>query len=102
MSERRRTLWSRDRLFVDVVLTSTGDLVFEGQDLAPPMKDIDEYEYWITVRAADVPVVVAALGGSPGDGVLDLLVAHGEEIVAQGESHWVTSLGLTPEIATWL
>jgi hypothetical protein len=42
MSVRRRTLWSRERLHIDVVLTSAGDLVFEGQDLAPPMKDIDE------------------------------------------------------------
>ncbi len=98
---RRLTLYARERLHVDVVLTDAGDLVFEGQDLDPPMKDIDEYEYWVTVRAADVPVVVAALGGSPGDDVLDLLVAHGEEIVTLGESRWVTSLGLTPEITTW-
>ena len=29
------------------------------------MKDIDEYEYWVSVPAADVPVVVAALGAHP-------------------------------------
>jgi hypothetical protein len=98
---RRTTFFARERLHIDVVLTDDGDLVFEGQDLNPPMKDIDEYEYDITVRAADVPVVVAALGGSPGDDVLALLVAHGEEIVTQGESRWVTSLGLTPEISVW-
>jgi hypothetical protein len=101
MASRRRTLWARSRLHVDAVLNDDGSLVFEGQDLNPPMKDIDEYEYWITVRAADVPVVIAALDGSPGDDLLDLLVAHGEEIVMQGESRWVTSLGLTPEITTW-
>jgi hypothetical protein len=98
---RRQTFYVRERLHIDVVLTDDGDLVFEGQDLAPPMKDIDEYEYWVKVRAADVPAVVAALGGSPGDDVLDLLVAHGEEIVTLGESRWVRSLGLTPEISVW-
>jgi hypothetical protein len=55
----------------------------------------------VTVRAGEVPVVIAALGGSPDDDLLDLLIAHGEEIVTQGESRWVTSLGLTPEISVW-
>ena len=32
-----------------------------------------EYEWFLTIAAADVPRVVALLGGAPGDDVLDLL-----------------------------
>ncbi len=32
-----------------------------------------EYEWFKTIAAADVPRVVALLGGAPGDDVLDLL-----------------------------
>ena len=94
MGERRRTLWARHRLHVDVVLTAQGDLVFEGQDLDPPMRDIDEYEYWVTVPAAEVPRVVLALGGRARDDVLALLETHAEHIVRTGERTWLTEHGI--------
>ena len=92
-----RRLWSRNRLYVDAVLTPSGDLVFEGQDLNGWLGS-EEYEYWVTAPAALVPLVVAALGGAAGDDVLELLVAHADEIVMRGESTWLRSLGIDPDI----
>ena len=96
----RRRLWSRDGLHIDAALTSSGDLVFEGQDLNGWL-DSEEYEYWVTATAVLVPRVVTALGGSPGDDVLALLVAHADEIVVRGESTWLRSLGIDPDVSTW-
>jgi hypothetical protein len=98
--EHRRRLWSRDRLHVDVVVTDDGDLVFEGQDLNGWLGSA-EYEYWVTAPAALVPRVVGALGGRPGDDVLDLLAEHSEEIVLGGESTWLRTLGIEPDVSTW-
>jgi len=95
----RRRIWSRDRLYVDAVLTDAGDLVFEGQDLNGWL-GYAEYEYWVTAPAVLVPRVVLALGGAPGDDVLDLLAAHADEVVMRGESTWLRSLGIDPEIDT--
>jgi hypothetical protein len=92
-----RRIWSRNRLYVDAVLTSAGDLVFEGQDLNGWL-GAEEYEYWVTARAALVLRVVEALGGSPGDDVLALLADHADEIVLRGESTWLRSLGIDPDI----
>ena len=91
-----RRLWSRNRLFVDAVLTESGDLVFEGQDLNGWLGS-EEYEYWVTAPAALVPRVVEALGDSPGDDVC-LLADHADEIVLRGESTWLRSLGIDPDI----
>ncbi len=97
--ETRRTIWRRDRLFVQAVVTDDGDLVFEGQDLNGWL-GYAEYEYWVTAPAAVVPRVVAALGGEPGEDVLALLADHAEEIVMRGESTWLRSLGIDPAIET--
>lgn len=61
-------------------LTAAGDLVFEGQDLGDGVERVfgpgcREYEWTETVRAADVPLLAAALGGEPGADVLALLAA---------------------------
>jgi hypothetical protein len=95
----RRTIWRRNRLFVEAVLTDDGDLVFEGQDLNGWL-GYAEYEYWVTAPAALVPRVVEALGGRPGDDVLSLVAEHAEEIVHRGESTWLRSLGIDPGIST--
>lgn len=59
-------------------LTAGGDLVVEGQDVGPGVERFfgegtTEYEWTHTVRAADLPALVAALDGDPGDDVLTLL-----------------------------
>ena len=84
---------------MEAVLDDDGNLVFEGQDLNGWL-GYAEYEYWVTAPAALVPRVVTALGGSPGDDVLALLAEHAEEIVRRGESTWLRSLGIEPDIST--
>lgn len=63
-----RHLWA----FVD----EGGALHIDGQDLGPATAMVSsdgEYEWFRTIAAADVPRVVALLGGAPGDDVIDVL-----------------------------
>ena len=53
---------------------------------------------WVTAPAALVPRVVEALGGSSGDDVLALLADHADEVVLRGESTWLRSLGIDPDL----
>ncbi len=93
----RAVLYDRAGLRVDVVARGDGDIVIEGQDLS----GASEYEYVITVRRDQVPKLVAALGGSPGQDVLALLRAQGEEIVKHGERTWLQEHGVAFELWTW-
>lgn len=59
-------------------LTDEGDLLIEGQDLGPGVEEcfgpgLTEYEWVHTVHAEHIPLLVAALGGEPGEPVLPLL-----------------------------
>ena len=65
-----RSLWA--------VITESGDLRIEGQDLGPEVERFfgggnTEYEWDVLVRAPNVAQAVVALGGAPGDDVLTLL-----------------------------
>jgi hypothetical protein len=67
------------RLWASV--TAAGDLLIEGQDLGPGVEAFwgegqSEYEWCLTVRAANLPALLKALGGQPGDSVLQLLSAR--------------------------
>ena len=93
-------LWSKDGLHVQARLDAHGQLVISGQDLRAEQvfgPGAGEYEYGLTVTAADVPTVVAGLGGRPGDDVLVLLGAHGDDLVAAGEMSWLRTLGVEPK-----
>ena len=98
-AERIRRIWDQDGLVVHARLTDDGDLEFAGQDLKPPFGD--EYEYWITVPARDIPTIIEALDGQPGDDVLELVARHAASIVRQGERTWVQSLGIRPGFYSW-
>ncbi len=68
-----RLLWAR--------LTADGDLVIEGHDVGPGVEGfwgdgLLEYEWILTVRASNVPRLIAAFGGRDGDPVLPLLSAR--------------------------
>jgi hypothetical protein len=90
-----RQIWHQDGLTVSIHLTDEGDLRFAGHDLSGhPFSN--EYEYWVTIPAVDVPIVVSALGGRPGDNVLELMADHAATIVRRGERAWVESLGIEP------
>lgn len=92
------TLWSANHLFIDAVREPDGTLRFLGQDLNPQnVFGGAEYEYALTIRAEDVPRIVAALGGAPGTDVLDLLTTHAEPIVRTGESAFLRRLGIEYE-----
>lgn len=95
MRRPRVNLWARDRLYVNAYLNTAGDLIIDGQDLSGSVRT-GEYEYSLTVPAADVPRVVAALAGEPGDDVLALLVTNATTIVQTGERTWLRSLGIDP------
>lgn len=63
-------------------LHQSGDVVFEGHDLGGATRELlgaYEYEYSIVVKAADVPMMVRALGGNPGDDVLQLLTTRRDD-----------------------
>ncbi len=70
-------MWARDGLFVSLVREDDGGLRFDGQHLA----NGQEYEYSLSVAAADLPTIVAALGGGPSDDVIDLLVSHASTVI---------------------
>lgn len=70
-----------------------GTLTISGQDLSGHPSG-QEYEYHLTVSASEVPIVIEALGGQPGDHVLSLLRAHAEAIVKRGELAWLKSIGV--------
>jgi hypothetical protein len=88
------TIWNQDRLSVKVGLTGDGSLTISGYDL----KDNNNYEYILTVAAADVPTVFAALPGPPEADLITRLQANAEMFVVNvGEQAWLESLGIKPE-----
>ena len=73
---RNQKLDSGIRSALDAWIDRLGDLHLDGQDLGLPpgmMGHDDEYEYFKTIAASDVPALVTLLGGEPGEEVLDLL-----------------------------
>ncbi|GHG66310.1 MULTISPECIES: hypothetical protein [Streptomyces] len=90
------SLYAANKLWVDARINVEGKLLIQGQDL-----NNGEYEYMLSVPEADIPKVVAALDGAPGDDVLELLAARGTEIVQFGEMRWLKSLGIEPGFSSY-
>ncbi len=62
--------------FLDAWVDDDGALQIEGQDLGPATATVSsdgEYEWGRSVAPADVPRLVAELGGKPGQDILDIL-----------------------------
>ncbi|WP_171166165.1 hypothetical protein [Streptomyces sp. I05A-00742] len=95
-NDRRVSLYAANRLYVNARLDADGRLHIEGQDLSR-----GEYEYMLSVKPDEIPLVVTALGGADGDDVLDLLAANGTEIVHFGEMRWLKSLGVEPGFSSY-
>jgi len=93
-------IWSQNNLRVEAILDHDGALTIAGHDLNGWL-DRDEYEYRITVPAAEVPRVVVALGGRAHDDVLALLGAHAEQIVRSGERTWLTKHGIEHRFSSY-
>jgi hypothetical protein len=81
MTDERKVMLREERdgadfRFLWAYVDDTGRLHIDGQDLGPATAIVSsdgEYEWFETIAAADVPRVVALLGGQPGDDILDLL-----------------------------
>ena len=55
-------------------LTAEGDLSIEGQDIDPGCGSGQrEYEWGLTIRAVNIPQLIAALGGTDEANILSLL-----------------------------
>jgi hypothetical protein len=94
-------LWSANGLTVRARRGSDDSLVITGQDLRPGSAfgaGTSEYEYGLTVDAADIPLVLAALAADPAADVLDVLVEAGPQLVTAGESRWLASIGIEPQV----
>lgn len=81
-----------------------GALHIDGQDLGPGTAMVSsdgEYEWFETVAAADVPRLVAALGGGPGDDVLDLLARDWTGPRSYDFERILRESGIPVAITTW-
>lgn len=95
------SMYAEGDLYVDVERNPDGGVAITAQDLRGAFGG-SEYEYGFTVAPGDVPKLVEALGGRPGDDPVALLVEHGREIVSQGESQWLEAAGVTAEFWNWV
>ena len=98
---RRVSMTAHDRLSVDAVVYDDGSLVIEGQDLGPDTPGGDDLEYFFTIEPADVPLLVAALGGADGADPLELLEEQGAAIVMAGEMHWLDQHQVPYRLRSW-
>ena len=93
-----------DYRHLEAYLDGEGRLHIDGQDLGPGTAIVSsdgEYEWFETIAAADVPRVVALLGGQPGDDVLDLLE---RDFTGAGSHDFETRLrqsDIPVDISTW-
>jgi len=97
--DREVTIVSEGGLTVRAYLDE-GALVILGEDLGASElfgEEVSEYAYGLTIAAADVPTVLAALDVAAGLDVLDALVLRGADLVKIGEAGWLESIGVTPE-----
>jgi len=65
-----------DRQFLDAELDVVGNLVLSGHDLGPGAELVSpdgEYEYWITVEAADLTKLLVLLAEPEGSDVMRVL-----------------------------
>lgn len=65
-----------DSRHLEAYVDAHGALHIDGHDLGPgtaPVRDDGEYEWFRTIPAAEVPRLIALLGGQEGDDILDLL-----------------------------
>ena len=67
-SERGERGGSRYFSSLTAALRENGSLSVFGHDVGAT-----EYEYWYTIKSEDIPALVVALGGTPVDGILDVL-----------------------------
>jgi len=94
------------RYWLSAAIDETGALVVSGHDLSKNLEELlgtDEYEYWYTVAAADVPRVCAALLATPANllqELKDLLSPFGISASTEWRD-WLTRRGIPFQFANW-
>jgi hypothetical protein len=91
-----RRFWKTDKLTVELEYDDE-TVTFSGLDTGG-WPGTSEYEYWVSVKAADLR---ATLGVDAAADLGEVLCGRAEEIIAAGESCWLTALGLEPSVRTW-
>lgn len=94
------TIWDKNKLHVGASIKENGDLEIAGQDLNGRAGE-DEYEYWITVKAGDIPKVVAALPGPDDADVIERLRRNAEMLIQVGERTFLTLIGVETGFHSW-
>jgi hypothetical protein len=83
-----------------LALQENGDVIIQGQDLGTSVSRSwggSEYEWAITIKAADVPAYVRCLGGKADDSVLELVPACFRRDSACVEKHFLEKHGIAVE-----
>jgi hypothetical protein len=91
-----RRFWKTDTLTVELEYDDD-TLTFSGVDTGG-WSGTSEYEYSVSVKVADLR---GALGVDAAADLGEVLCGRAEEIIAAGESRWLTALGLEPSVRTW-
>lgn len=91
-----RRFWKTDTLTVGLEYDDE-TLTFSGLDTAG-WSGTSEYEYWVSVKVAELRVALALDATADLD---DVLSARAGEIIDAGESRWLAALGLEPSVRTW-
>jgi hypothetical protein len=90
--------------YLGAFVDETGALRINGQDLGPGTEMVSsdgEYEWFETIAAGDVPLVVALLDGEPGTDVLDLLEQHWTGAQSYELERRLRESGIPRNISTW-
>jgi hypothetical protein len=105
------------RTLQDVYVSAeSGDLVFEAQDVGALPQEMwgdSDYEWWVTVAAADKPAVLAALRAEHGepavedDGDVPLLALirvafGGRPDAVDAARHWLDERSIPHSFSSWI
>jgi hypothetical protein len=96
---RSVSIYAAAGIQIDVSQDADGNLEFEGSDLTASFQ---KYEYAYAVSAEKVLHLVEQLGGNPEDDVLDLVAAHRDELLHDGEVTWLRRHGVEGDFSSKL
>ena len=110
MIGRRRKVTLRDEhdgddvRWLEAYVDRGGALHVDGQDLGPGTgisSSDGEYEWFMTIKRADVPRLVAILGGRPNENVLDVLERDWTGTRSYEFERLLRESGIPVALSTW-
>jgi hypothetical protein len=93
--------WRSDSCTVEASYAADGALQFSGQDLRAFGTPGYAYEYVVTVAAGQFAALRQALGVPTDADVLDAVLAHADDIMAEGEAAWLQRHGVARHVGVW-